>query len=232
MDLYIPPHDAEFSPPPSPFYCEGHVLKQGTDALLSQTKQVAFSRMDQLEGWCTREKAAILIDLIFMTKAETVVEIGVWGGKSLVPMAQAIRALGKGQVYGIDPWDPRESVKGQEGANYNWWGSVNHDHILRGLQGKIAEFGLNSQITLVRATSEEAPPITGIDLLHIDGNHGEACADLDVKKWVPLVRKGGIIIFDDMTWGTNASAVDWLNRSCIKLAEYTEGNVWGVWIKP
>jgi predicted O-methyltransferase YrrM len=60
-------------------------------------KQEAFGYMDQLTGWCTKAKASVLMDIILKTKAETIVEIGVWGGKSLIPMACALRANGKGQ---------------------------------------------------------------------------------------------------------------------------------------
>ncbi|MBI2810794.1 MAG: class I SAM-dependent methyltransferase [Candidatus Melainabacteria bacterium] len=52
------------------------------------------------------------MDYIFELKPERVVEIGVFGGKSLVPMACALRANQKGRIYGIDPWDNKESVRG------------------------------------------------------------------------------------------------------------------------
>ena len=76
-----------------------------------------------------------------------------------------------------------------------------------------------------------------IDILHIDGNHSEQASYLDVTKWVPLVRSGGWIFFDDMTWFENgvfttARAVEWLNANCYKLAECTDVCTWGVWIKP
>jgi len=59
---------------------------------------------------------------------------------------------------------------------------------------------------------------------------------LDVTKWVPLVKSGGWIIFDDITWYengqfTNARAVDWLNAHCKKFAEFQDNCVWGIWVK-
>lgn len=200
--------------------------------LIQLVKYNAFNLMDHLEGWCTKSKASILIDLIFLTNPKKVVEIGVWGGKSLIPMAFALSIIQTGKVYGIDPWSNAASVEGMEGMNYDWWSKVDHSMILRGLQGKISDYNLTKQIELIQLTSEAAPPIYSIDILHIDGNHSEEASMLDVCKWVPLVNKGGFIIFDDITWGTNAKAVEWLDQHCIKIAEFHEYNDWGIWVKP
>lgn len=210
---------------------ESTILKPDTNELIHAVKQDAYDSMDQLEGWCTKNKASVLIDIIFMLNPDTIVEVGVWGGKSLIPMAHALRANAKGMIYGIDPWDSNESADGMEGANLDWWSSVDHKMILQNLEKKIGEFGLQNQITLIKTTSQLAPVILDIDILHIDGNHSEKASTLDVSKWVPLVRKGGIIIFDDLNWGTNCKAVQWLDENCVKLAEFHEDNQWGVWVK-
>lgn len=197
-----------------------------------EVKQKSFKYMSQLEGWCSFNKAAILIDLVLMLEPNTLVEIGVFGGRSLIPMATALKATGKGKAFGIDPWDPIESAEGMDGVNYDWWGHLDHEKIYQGVKAKVEEFGLEETITLIRSTSELAPYIPNIDILHIDGNHSEKAAYFDVNKWVPLVKKGGLIIFDDVTWGTNKSAVEWLDETCVKLVEYHEGCDWGIWVKP
>ncbi len=226
MDFY----DHQIHQPESHY--ENVVLKKDTHDLIQFVKQNAFGYMDQLEGWCSKNKASVLIDLIFMLKPQTIVEIGVWGGKSLIPMAYALKANQRGKAFGIDPWDSAESAEGMDSVNYDWWSSIDHERILRGLQIKIIEFALEEQIILLKTTSERAPFIPDIDMLHIDGNHSEKASWIDVNKWVPLVRKGGLIIFDDITWGTNTKAVRWLDDNCIKLAEFRENNDWGIWIKP
>jgi len=226
MDL----NDYPMSYPASQY--EITVLKKQTNDLIHQVKHEAFNYMDQLEGWCSKNKASVLINLIFMLNPKTIVEIGVWGGKSLIPMAHALKTNERGVAYGIDPWDNLESVDGMEGVNYEWWNSIDHKKILSDLEIKIIQFDLESQIILLKTTSQLAPIIPNIDILHIDGNHSEKSSTLDVNKWVPLVRKGGIIIFDDVTWGTNDNAVQWLDENCIRLAEFHEDNDWAVWIKP
>jgi predicted O-methyltransferase YrrM len=203
--------------------------------LVEQVKRNAFGAMDQLEGWCSKNKASLLVDLVFMLKPKTIVEIGVWGGKSLVPMAYALKVTESGVIYGIDPWSNTASADGMDGVNYDWWSTVDHMYILRHLRMKIMEFGLEDQIELIRATSEFATPIHDIDILHVDGNHSEKAAMQDVNKWVPLVRKGGIIIFDDVTWATstasNSAAVKWLDEHCLRLVEFHEHCDWAIWIK-
>lgn len=213
-------------------HLESVVLTKETNNLIHFVKHQAFDYMDQLEGWCTKSKASILIDLIFMLKPETIVEIGVFGGKSLVPMAYALKITSKGKIYGIDPWDNRESIAGMDGVDYDWWNSIDHGKILRDLQTKINKFELSNNISLLKTSSELASPIYNIDILHIDGNHSEKASFYDVTKWVPLVRKGGIIILDDTTWGTTEKAVQWLNDNCVKFTEFHDtGNDWGIWIK-
>lgn len=205
---------------------------------VDKIKQKAFQFMKQLEGWCSQEKASLLIDLIIKAKPDTVVEIGVFGGKSLIPMGYALKALKKGKIYGIDPWDSQASIQGMtDEVNKKWWQSIDHDAIRRGLVSKISLFDVEKQIELIQSTSEDAPPIYDIDILHIDGNHSEEASFLDVTKWVPLVKSGGWIILDDLTWYENGKythecTIEWLNTNCIKFAEFTDQCVWGIWIKP
>ncbi|HEV8051121.1 MAG TPA: class I SAM-dependent methyltransferase, partial [Parachlamydiaceae bacterium] len=206
MDLVA---DYQNDQPPSHY--ETIVFKEDMTSVVQQTKLLSFIYMDQLEGWCTRNKAAILIDMVFMLRPKTIVEIGVWGGKSLIPMAQALNTTKSGIIFGIDPWDSLASIQGMEGANYDWWGTVDHTMILQGLLEKISKFQLSGHIQLIKDTSENASPIPNIDILHIDGNHSENASMHDVNKWVPLVRNGGIIIFDDVDWITNEKAVQWLD---------------------
>lgn len=196
------------------------------------TKQLAVDSMQQLHGWCSDFKGQTLMDLVWDKKPEIIVEIGVFGGKSLVPMAYALKLLGSGVAYGIDPWCSLASAEGMDGVNKDWWGNLDHNAILSHLEEKIENFELGEYITLIRATSEEAAPIANIDILHIDGNHSEEASFLDTIKWVSLVRKGGMIIFDDITWGTTTKATDWLDNNCSRMQTIQdEANEWAIWIK-
>lgn len=195
-------------------------------------KQTVFQAMEYLEGWCTLDKASILIDLVLALKPQMVVEVGVFGGKSLVPMAYALKHNQRGKIYGIDPWVASISAEGMSPEHADWWNSIDHEQIMQSLITRITEFELTGYISLLRETSKEAKISQKIDLLHIDGNHSVETSYFDVIKWVPLVRSGGVIIFDDLDWDTTVNAVEWLDRHCIKVTEIKSSNVWGIWLKP
>ncbi len=204
----------------------------------SRIKQEALALMNQLDGWCSFEKAAVLIDLILLKKPDTIVEIGVYGGKSLVPMAYALEVNGRGQIFGIDPWASEESIKGikNTSSEYFWGQWVDHTAVMQNLISRINTFNLQDRISLIRSSSEKADLIPNIDILHIDGNHSEEASYLDVTKWAPMVKKGGFIILDDVTWFeedayTQARSIDWLDTNCAKIAEFKGSNVWGIWMK-
>lgn len=219
-------------PPIPPSHYE-YTIQAEPVASANRVKYSAMLAMKKLQGWCSTYKAATLMDLVWLTKPNKIVEIGVFGGKSLVPMAFAIKATGKGMVYGIDPWSAEASAAYMEGANEEYWGTLDHDAIYHELQQKVVEFNLQKYITLIPCTSEAANPIQDIDMLHIDGNHSEECSFADVLKWVPLVRSGGLIIFDDITWHTMSRAPAWLDEHCTKFLQITdEENSWAIWIKP
>ncbi len=195
-------------------------------------KQNALNAMKQLEGWCSQEKASVLIDLILEMRPQVVLEVGVFGGKSLIPMAFALQHNQKGKIYGIDPWDASRSIEGLETEHAEWWLSIDHDAILQDLRKKINEYGLGDYIELIRATSLNATiKPKEIDILHIDGNHSEEASFLDATKWVPYVKKGGVIIFDDLDWHSTARAIQWLDENCTRVTEFRGANVWAIWIK-
>ena len=221
--------------PPPPSHIE-----YSTDTMLSSLpiKQQAIIMMENIEGWCSKQKASILMDIILQIRPEIVVEIGVFGGKSLIPMALALKANGIGKIYGIDAWDEDVSALNTINLEHgDWWATIDHNAILKELLKLIRKWNLQNQIELIIDTSENAPLISPIDVLHIDGNHSEINSLGDVTKWVPMVRPGGWIIFSDMNWCENgvcttARAVQYLNATCEKFVDFAEGETWGIWIKP
>lgn len=224
-------------------YYYDHTVSYMLEALIdyrqstAQLKNSAYWHMDQVYGWCSHSKGSILIDIIQKIQPATIVEIGVWGGKSLIPMAYALKMQGKGKIYGIDPWSSAESVVGMvEESNKVYWSVVDHEAAYFNLLTNLERFGLLDHVQLIRSTSANADPIFEIDLLHIDGNHSESSSYLDVTKWAPLVRKGGWIVVDDVSWFENghftqAESVAWLNKNCHKMGEISDTCIWGIWVK-
>jgi len=163
-------------------------------------------------GWCTEAKAKTLASLVIGTRPDIIVEIGVWSGKSLLPMALACREIGHGMVIGIDPYEPAASIEGQGPANVAWWGSAeNHKRMHDYFLDQVNRMALQNVTRLIRKRSDDVTPPATIGLLHVDGNHG-AQAMRDVQRFAPNVRDGGFIVLDDLHWdgGEVTKSVDTL----------------------
>ena len=171
-------------------------------------------------GWMTKEKGTALVLSVLTNSPVIAVEIGVYSGRSLLAIAMALRENGSGMVFGIDPWAPGASVKGfpKTDENHRWWGDLNHESIYDMFMDDMNRLGLQNQITVLRGTSEDAfthgDIPEPIDFLHIDGNHSEEASVYDVTHWVPKVRKGGHVWFDDMDWQTTKAAQQKLLETC------------------
>jgi predicted O-methyltransferase YrrM len=151
---------------------------------------------------CPPEKAATLGSLVLSLRPTTVVEIGVWMGSSFLPMAIAMKAYARpGDVcVAIDPWNADDSIEDQRNPrNVAWWASVPHDQAYNTFCKRISELEVASIVDVQRCRSDKASIPHSIDILHIDGNHGDP-AIRDVDRFCPHVRVGGIVIMDDIGW--------------------------------
>lgn len=183
--------------------------------------------LPHMEGWCTPAKAEALALAVLDHKPEVIVEIGVFAGRSLIALALAAHVTDKGRIIGIDPWDKDASIQGFAPAdpNHKWWrNDVNHDFIYGQCVTFMKQLGVSGRVTLCRGTSEHSLPgfhtcqeLLGrpfIGFLHIDGNHSEMISCFDVEAYVPLVEPGGIVVFDDVNWGTTKRAQELLADLC------------------
>jgi predicted O-methyltransferase YrrM len=169
-----------------------------------QILNYAENDLKYIEGWCCAEKALKLYQIIFENNLQACLEIGVFGGSSFIPQALAMKHKGSGVVFGIDPWDSSCSVEDMEQeANRNWWGKLNHQTIYDGFIKHLENYEIKdySKIFVNKATdiADKFGDET-IDLLHIDGNHCERLAYEDAFNYLPKVKVGGFIFFDDTTW--------------------------------
>lgn len=163
-----------------------------------------FTQIDEfmrvhLHGWCSIPKAEAMASSVLAIRPETVVEVGVWTGKSCVPLALSCAYNHFGKVVAIDPWSHDASVTGQTGANLDWWNSVNHDEIYNIFISEINRLNLNAYVQVNRAKSDDVEPPPNIGVLHIDGNHSEQ-AIRDVERYAPNVILGGFTFCDDIHW--------------------------------
>jgi len=94
-------------------------------------KGLNFSKIASLEGWCSFDKANKLYQLVIENKPKVIVEIGVFGGKSLFSQALALQENNFGKIYGIDPWSKEASIENlKDPIDIKWWSELDYDFIL------------------------------------------------------------------------------------------------------
>lgn len=182
-------------------------------------KRRALRYQKRIPGWCCTEKASHIMDLIYETHPEVCVEIGVFSGASAYPAAAALAYLKKGRLYAIDPWNIEECTKGylEIDENVRWWRESNLEHALKKFNRILSIKRLFPFCRIMRMTSYQASAYfkdESIDILHIDGNHSENMSFADVKMYLPKVKKGGYIWFDDANWNSTKKSVHYLMQFC------------------
>lgn len=174
-----------------------------------------------MQGWCSEEKAEMFMDLVLRENLKVCVEIGVFGGASALPIATALKLQGgEGVIYCVDPWDSEEAsrhfdpIKDKE--NYTYWSRIDFSRIYRGFINTVNVWQLEDQCVVIQADSALAAEDIedSIDFLHIDGNHSEAISLLDAETYLPKVRSGGYICYNDCLWPERISGLNFLLRSC------------------
>lgn len=191
-----------------------------------------------ITGWCSWEKAQTLCSIIFATRPQITIEIGIWAGKSFVPMAMAHKELGVGMAFAIDPWQQSISIAGQTNpADTEWWSHQDrHDYAFKQFEETIYALGLQNVTKIHRVKSDDFDPPENIGLLHIDGNHGEQSIR-DVRRFCPKVISGGFLVLDDLQW-SGGSVMQSLElaksmkfKEIYRVKDSTNQNYWAVFVR-
>lgn len=189
------------------------------------------SVLQSIYGFCSVKKATTLIDLITKNKLQVVVEIGVLEGSSFLPQALAVKQNGFGKIYAIDPWSRDESLTHTKDENHrHYWGTIDHDRFYYNFLNHLKTYNVEEFVEVIRDTSKNSSkkfvPYS-IDLIHIDGNHSEEQSYEDVQLFLPFVRQGGFILFDDAHWvdggkNTTLKAITYLQQYCNEIERITD----------
>ena len=186
------------------------------EAEITPPSREILKAVTALQGWCSPQKSMLLYSLARAHRPQTVVEIGIFGGRSIVPIAAALKDNGAGQVYGIETWSGSAAVSYRTNiANDFWWMTVDFPQIKGDFLEFIVRHRLHDTIRIVEAASDKCPGLFDrIDMLHIDGGHSTYGAAQDVVNYVSKVPSGGIIVYDDINWPSTAAGLDILRDSC------------------
>jgi hypothetical protein len=198
-------------------------------------KEIGY--MLSLNGWCDAEKMNRLFELVIDRKdAEPliIVELGVFAGRSLFPMALACKKLGKGLCYGYDAWDNKTAFEGEEISkeNSDWWNKVNMPHILDCFKKSIQFLLLHNQINWDKKRSQEAAASfedDSVSILHQDSGHNTSTIISELQVWCPKIKIGGYWVVDDINWESTKEGYAKLPEYGFELVKQYES--WAIYIK-
>jgi hypothetical protein len=195
-----------------------------TDSRFGIVRPVSLNvSVDDVPGWLDQKIAWGMTDLIRTMKPDVVVELGVYGGKSLIVQAAALRDNGNGKIYGIDPWRNKDVLEGlAPNEDPAFWRSHDmarvHDGCMRAIwQNKL------ENVVIIRAPAHDARDLfawNSIDVLYIDDGHSEKASCRDVLDYLPRVRGGGYIWIDDADWPSIRKACELLRGQCTLQKDY------------
>ncbi len=197
-------------------------------------------------GGSPLDKCYMMAYLARRFKMKTFVEIGVYRGKSLFSVAPAFLD-NAGRCYGIDPWlsqNLREKELPDEVkvAVDSFADAADFDALYHEVLEKRQQLNMNDSVTILRKTAEQACAYflehmlservkvvdegggndqtdVFIDMLHIDGNHDYEFVSKDARLYIPHVRQGGIVVFDDVGWSGVRRVYDQAKEQMIVLYE-------------
>jgi hypothetical protein len=198
---------------------------------LEDIYSIIRSEIPNMHGWCTVEKGVRLAELA--QGAALCVELGVFGGRSLITLALGCSIRNSGCVHGIDPFTRTAALEGvNDPANDEYWSKLDYEDIARSAQTAIYRLGLMPYAHLVRMYSRDVATYYEdgtVNVLHQDSNHSEEITCEEVALWAPKIRLGGYWIFDDTNWTTTQKAQQEL--ATLGFVEIEDHKSWKVYRK-
>jgi hypothetical protein len=160
-------------------------------------------------GGASAAKVLAISDLMIRFDVCDAVEIGVYRGRFLLPIAETLRFRGAGRVIGIDPWSVAEAVQRDDHEVGPAVNDFVREHpwedTYKSLLTRIDKHDLAGHVELMRTTSRDAAeriPDRSVGLVHVDGNHDPDAVRLDVRLYEPKLRPGGLLVLDDTLWAS------------------------------
>jgi len=192
---------------------------------MSTLNQRIAELIPTMGGWCSVQKAQELALAVLKSKAQVVVELGVFEGRSCLPVAMALKEQGSGVIWAIDPWSNESAKEGYDGENEKWWGSVDLESVHQKFLSHIEKTGVHDYVRVLRRKSDDVIPPHEIDLLHLDGQHTDQTIK-DVERYASKVKCGGFVFVDDLQWvggGVGRAVEKLLTMGFVKLFDRDTG---------
>ncbi len=122
----------------------------------------------------------------------TIIELGVWRGKSLIYLAQAVKRTGKRMnVIGID------NFKHSDWDGYSTIQRIDRElgetrPIIQQCRENLAAFGVADAVTLIESDSIEAARLfedRSVDFVFVDDTHNSQHIKEELEAWLPKIKR-------------------------------------------
>lgn len=172
----------------------------------------------KLPGWCPADKAEWLYEtacgLSQLVERPVAAEIGVFGGRSLLPIAHGLGEAGT--TYAVDSWEASDTIVGVDAVHREHWEGQNLTPVRNAFFQALEDQGVANRVIVFQMTSDRAASRvrSRLHLLHVDGNHSKEQCERDFQLWVPKLVEGGILVVDDVespSWKGVDEALPWLD---------------------
>lgn len=174
-----------------------------------------WEKTKNIEGWNSEEKCATLVATILAFKPKVCVELGVFSGRSLCAIGLTLQKAGGGKIVGIDSWSSTDNVAGHDQADAKqWWGPEGDCgkvlHVRKAeAYGWVESLGIKDFVELREKHVADAAADfdeESLDFLHMDAGKSFVDSMKHNALWLPKVKRGGIIVYDDIDWRTTRAA--------------------------
>jgi predicted O-methyltransferase YrrM len=194
------------------------------------TGQLHRHKSHKIYGWHSPEESAFYNRLVQKLDHGTIVEVGVYGGASLLGVIDSCIQTGS-HIYGIDPWEKVESANGMKMSDIQKRTYRDKIKSIRiSLENIIKAEHYDEYITLIHELSESASQQfddASVDVIFIDGDHSYDAVYNDLSVWLPKLKTHGTIWGDDFGWQSVQSAVkDFCKDNRKPLRQVCGGRAW------
>jgi hypothetical protein len=173
-------------------------------------KDETLDYLTSLHGWCEEEKMSKLYELVkkcandFPDTPLLTVELGIFGGRSLLPMALAHKELQNGYAIGIDSYDNVTPTEGTNNpANNEWWAKLDIKSVFNSFVKATARPEWSGHVRYLKGRSDSFADKfadNSITLLHQDSNHNVETISKELELFAPKIKPNGYWVVDDSNW--------------------------------
>lgn len=167
---------------------------EGEDATTMELQMSRHQEQPDMEGWFFPEEAAVYRNLVSNVKGGTIVELGVWKGKSISEILDICRE-NKNELIAVDLWPAS--------PDEDYYAEAYYKDIYQVFLHNLELLGHRDTVRIIREDTAHAATYFedgSVDLVFIDADHSYEAVKRDLLAWIPKLRKGGVLLGHDYIW--------------------------------